>query len=188
MKANNLLERAEKFRGLGRFDKKSGIAFMNDALYEIAQRQSLKVEEVFYGFVGLPITLQGKIIKVEGLQLKGVENRDFDAKVEQDNSIVLFRKDSTGVFKKITLDDNIQIESITIRYVGFKIVKKPEDTVVFPSEFESSLVYFIRSKMLEETGDMETSEYFYKQFQKELIMKTAPKVYVIAEPSKYSLL
>lgn len=188
MKVNNIIERAEKYRMLGRFDKTSAMSFINDALYDISKMHSIKRNEIFFQYSGMPIELEGKIIKVESIELKDFDEKDFMAEVLQDNKIILYKRDSDDNFKKMTFEDHVKIPEIDIKYVGFLEVIKTTEEIDFPSEFETAIVYFIRSKMLEEIGEIEQSQYFMGQYSRELIMKSAPKIDVISKPSKYSLL
>lgn len=189
MKTIKIIERAEKYRLLGRFDRTSAISFINDCLYDLAMNQAIKREEIFYGFTGLPIQLNGKIIKVESVDINdsSVKKEDFSVRVMQDNKIIMYKRNNNGDFERISYTDNVEIKEIIVIYTGYREVKKIDDTIEFPSEFESAIVYYVRAKMLEEIGEIEQSQYFMNQFTREMIMKSAPKVNVVSKPSEYSL-
>lgn len=188
MKVTNVIERAEKYRLLGRFDKISGIAFINDALYDICMMQSIKREEIFYGYTGLPFKLMGEVIKVESVDLEVDEPKQFNVRIMQNNEIILYKLNHEGKFVQMTFEDHVKIPRITVVYTGFIRVIKPDQNIDFPAIFETAIVYFVRSKMLEEVGEVEQAQYFENQYMKQLIMKSSPKTEVISKPSPYSLM
>jgi len=188
MQVNKVIERAEKFRTLSRFDKKSAIDYINDGLYEISKRQSIKLEESFYSFQVNPIRLANQIVKVESIDFGTDElNKQYSARVMQDNEVWIYRKEQNNKFVKISFDNEKVIDKIDFVYTGYRKITGSDQVIPFPPEFETSLVYFLRSKMLEEIAEFEASQYFETKFYQELRMKAAPKVDVVSQPSEYSL-
>lgn len=190
MLVSKVIERAEKFRLLGRFDKKSAIDYINDAMYEISKRQSLKIEEDFYSFQVNPIRLANKLIKLDSVDFGTTElNLKYAVRVMQNNELWVYKKDEEdGNFDKISFDNENVIERINLIYIGHRVVTSADQNVDFPSEMETAIVYFLRSKMLEEIGEIEISQYFNNQFDREIIRKSSPKVDVVSKPSEFSLL
>lgn len=189
MKINKVIERAEKYRTLGRFDKNSAIDYINDALYEITKRQSFKIDEIIYRFRVNPVKLTKKLIKLESVDFGSEENNEkYSLRINQNNDIWVFKKDKNNQFKKIGINNKTEIAEINVIYTGYKEVSESDETIDFPSEFETAIVYFLRSKMLEETGEIEQSQYFYQAYEREVLRKSSPKVDVVSQPSEYSLL
>jgi hypothetical protein len=187
MKVNNILERAEKYRTLGRFDKKSAIVFVNDAIHQIVKRQNLQMKEVYEDDLTTPVVLTAKIIKFESAE-SDLDDEKYRFRLMNDGSFVLHKLDENeSKFKEIKASDNIGVHSITFRFVGFTSVATVEDDINIPIEYETALVNYVRSKMLEEYDELEKSQYFFQQFLKELSMKGTSKRQVVSKPSEYSL-
>lgn len=189
MLVRKIIERAEKYRGLGRFDKRSAVSFLNDALYEITKRQSITVLESFYSYVGERFKPEGILIKF--ISASSEEKTESKLKIMNDGSMNFFYQNENKEWIEHDFDNYPELEEIKLEYVGFIPVKddfSETDEISFSSEFETSLVYFVRSKMLEESSQFEESNYFLQQFNREFISKSAPKRDIISKPSEFSLL
>lgn len=185
MEATKIIERAEKFRLLGRFDRRSAISFLNDGLYEITSRQGLTINETFYGFTGKPFFPKNVVVRIDSIEVE--KPHEYQYRVSNDGSISMYMLDN-GQYRKIEIDDEVEIDEIKISYVGYKKIEEIGDDVEVPDYYETALVYFLRSKMLEEYGEVESSQYFLQQYMREMVTKTEPRHLVVAEPSKYSLM
>lgn len=188
MKVNNILERAEKYRLLGRFDKKSAIVFVNDGLHEIVKKQNLQIKEEYEADLTDPIVLTGKIIRFESAK-SDLDELDYRFRLMNDGSFILYKKDhQDGEFKEITAEDNIGSHKVTFRYIGYNHVTTVDSDITIPIEYESALMFYVRSRMLEEYDELEKAQYFFQQFLKELMMKGTSKERIISRPSEYSLM
>jgi hypothetical protein len=185
MKVNNVLERAEKYRLLGRFDKKSALVFVNDGLHEIVKRQNLQLKEVYEADLTDPIVLTGKIIKFESARTD-LDDHTYRFRLMNDGSFLLYKRDN-GKFREIEAADEVGSHKVTFRFVGYNAVSSVQDEISIPIEYETALMFYVRSKMLEEYDELEKAQYFFQQFLKELMMKGTSKKDIISIPSEYSL-
>jgi len=185
--AEKILQRAEKHRNLGRFDKTSAISFLNDALYEVSKRQSLKIRETYNNFTENPIKLNDNVIKIDSVKINNNETERFRARVMPNGEVLLYIRNN-GDFREIKPSDNISIDKIDFEYTGYKQIESSSDEIDIPNKFETAVVYFVRSKMFEEIGELEFSNYFLSQYMREISMKSNPTIDVTSKPSKYSLL
>lgn len=189
MLVKKIIERAEKYKSLGRFDKRSAVAFLNDALYEITKRQSITISEIFYGYFGQRFKTNGLLIKFVSAGSESDTNSKL--KIMNDGSMNFFFKNEHGDLIEHNTDNYPEIDEIKIEYIGYKKVSddfKETDKIDFPSEYETALVYFIRAKMLEESAQFEEGNYFLQQFSREIQMKASPRRDIVTQPSEYSLL
>lgn len=188
MKVNKIIERAEKFRLLGRFDEKSAISFVNDAIFDVVQRQSIEISHTVNDYTNGEIELPGSVVKVQSVHLDvDPESLDrFFADSTQSGNVKLYII-RDGIREEIKESHNVQF-NVSINYIGCIPVETRDDDIELPPHYESSLVYFVRAKMLEETGMMEESQYFMSQFASDMIRKSSANRDIVSIPSKYSLL
>lgn len=189
MNLHNLIEKAEKYRNLGRFDKKSAVSYINDAMYEIAKRQSIQIKETFYGYFGERFKPKAVMIKFHSAKIEP-SNNEISIRIFNDGSMNIYML-RDGYWVEATNEDYPDLEEITLEFIGYN--KAPldfnENTVLkFPNEFETSIVYYLRAKMLEEHGQLEETGYFMNQYRNELISKVTFKRDVVSKPSEYSLI
>ena len=190
MQVRKVIERAEKQRSLGRFDEKSALSFLNDAIFEISKRQSLKIKETYYGYYGAPIRMKGVVIKHESIEILN-PSRDYKHRVMPDGTVLLYIKPEEleyDSWREVDIEDGFEEDEIVFRYTGYKPVSKYDENINVPEEFETALVYYLRSKMFEERDELEMSQYFSNQFKLELLSKAHPKRDVVSKPSEFSLL
>ncbi len=189
MEVLRLIERVEKNRHIGRVDKTSAIAFINDALFEVSKRQALFVTENIPEFTESPIQLNGVLIKLQSVKFaKG----DFRLQLSPNGVInVLIKKDEYGrEWKIIEASDDINV-SVDVTYIGYMPVRNLDgenSTIDVPEYLQTAIVYYVLSKMFEERGDYEQSAYFMQQYSREFMMKPSPRRDAVGQPSEYSLL
>lgn len=188
MEVMKIIERAEKQTSLGRFDKKSAISYINDALYKIVSRNSLKLKESRYVFLHEKITLNGIVIKVNSVEFEDDRlNSMFGFRVNPDGTISTMKK-VKGKLEPLDYNDPIVEEKFNIVYIGYIPVKEEDDKINMPDQYESSIVNYLKHKIFEEQDEFDKSQFFEQQFRKELIDVAHSKQSVIVKPSKYSLL
>lgn len=189
MEVLKLIERIEKNKQVGRFDKKSAIAFINDALFEISKRQALFVTEEIPEFKESPIELKGVVIK---LQKVSFSKGDFRLQISPNGIIhILIKKDEFGREWEPLKESHGIETNVSVTYIGYLPVRDFEgedSTITVPEYLETSIVYYVLAKMFEERGDYEQSRYFLEQYNREFIMKPSPRREAVSQPSEYSLL
>jgi predicted transcriptional regulator len=189
MIANNIIERAEKYRILGRFDKKSGINFINDALHEVVKRQSIEITEQYTGDLADPVVLTANIIELKTIETD-LDEKKYRFRLMNNGSLALYKfNEENGEWEKVVADDNVGEKTVTFEIIGFNPVSDLSvDITTIPKEYETAMVFYVRSRMLEEYDELEKSQYFYQQFLRELRSKSTSKRNIVSKPSEYSLL
>lgn len=189
MEVLKLIERIEKNKQVGRFDKKSSLVFINDALFEISKRQGLFVTEEIENFTESPISLKGIVIKLQGVKFS---SGDFRIQIYPNGVIhVLKRKDEDGFKWEYVKESHGINVNVSVTYTGYIPVRnfEGEDSeITVPEYLQTSIVYYVLSKMFEESGNYEQSRYFADQYNREFLVKPSPRREVVSKPSEYSLL
>ena len=187
MQVNKVIERAEKHRFLGRFDKTSAISFINDAIYEILQRQSVYINYTFEDFTGGDLTYPGIMIRFNSITLDPEPEEDRYRVDVKNHGVMSLHKKDEGEWVKIE-QNSIDPVDVIAELIAFIPVTITDTEFYLPIEYETAVVYYIRHKMLEEIGELEQSQYYFNQYSREIIMKASPKRTIISKPSEFSLL
>ena len=185
-----VIERAEKYSHLMRFDRNSAVSYMNDAMYEIAMRSSFEIEQEVTDYTGGVIQANNELIRLVSITIEGSDDYDssFGARSDHKGRISITRDG-------VPLEDNgiVIFSKVGIKYIGYPKIDDVEDVeddteIDFPEKYETAIAFYIRSKMLEEMDSIEKSLYFHSKYLEEMRLKVSPPNIIIPEPSKYSLL
>lgn len=191
MKANEIIETAEKYRLLGRFDRTSAIGYLNDAIFDIVHRQGLSKEYTVSNYNGSRIEIPTDVV----IEITGVY---IEKASEYDNVKYLINPDCTiDIYHVVDIEKGYQIATqasypeltdIKIDYLGYTAVTLLDDDVPLSVKYKTALMYYVRSKMLEESDNFEKSTFFEQKYLTELLKRIQPYKEPITRPGDYSLL
>lgn len=191
MKALEIIESAEKYRTLGRFDRKSAIDFLNDSIFDIVNRQGIYKIYELVNYDGNQIQIPNdRIIRIDIVSIEKANN--FDSvryRINPNHTIdIYFREDGETEFKKAEPSSYPSLTKLEIQYIGFTPVEDQDSDLPISDSYKQCLVYYVRSKMLEESDQIEKAAYFEGKYMQEIHKRIVPYKVPISQPNGFSLL